>query len=92
MILQVKKKTITRGFATSGLTEDPLAREEGPELSTELHDRELGPCEGLQRGLGEACTLLDTMVKISESSTGICISLLYSLASVFALFALLVLR
>ena len=25
---------------------DPLARGEGPRLSTELPDRELGPCEG----------------------------------------------
>ena len=25
---------------------DPLARGEGPRLSTELLDRELGPCEG----------------------------------------------
>ena len=32
-------------------------------------------CEGLQRGLEEACTLLDTSVKILESSTGFCISL-----------------
>ena len=32
---------------------DPLARGEGPRLSTELPDRKLGPCEGLQRGLGE---------------------------------------
>ena len=31
---------------------DPLARGEGPRLSTELPDRELGPCECLQRGLG----------------------------------------
>ena len=37
-----------RGFATSGLTRDPLVRGEGLELSTELPDRELGPCEGLQ--------------------------------------------
>ena len=30
---------------------DPLARGEGPRLSTELLDRELGPCEGfLARG------------------------------------------
>ena len=30
---------------------DPLARGEGPRLSTELPDRELGPCEGfLARG------------------------------------------
>ena len=43
-----------RGFATSGLTRDPLARGEGPELSTELPDQELGPCEGLQRGLGRS--------------------------------------
>ena len=33
---------------------DPLAREEGPRLSTELPDRELGPCEGfLVRGSNE---------------------------------------
>ena len=32
---------------------DPLACGEGPRLSTELPDRKLGPCEGLQRGLGE---------------------------------------
>jgi hypothetical protein len=31
---------------------DTLARGEGPVLSTELHDRELGPCKWLQRGLG----------------------------------------
>ena len=41
-----------RGFAMSGLTGDPLARGEGPKLSTELPDRELGPCEELQQGLG----------------------------------------
>ena len=41
-----------RGFATSGLTGDPLTRGEGPELFTELSDWELGPCEELQRGLG----------------------------------------
>ena len=29
-----------RGFATSGLTRDPLAHGEGPELSTELPDQE----------------------------------------------------
>ena len=40
-----------RGFATSGLTGDPLAHGEGPELSTELPDGDLGPCEGfLARG------------------------------------------
>ena len=33
---------------------DPLARGEGPRLSTELPDRELGPCEGfLMRGSNE---------------------------------------
>ena len=33
---------------------DPLARGEGPRLSTELPDRELGPCEGfLARGFNE---------------------------------------
>ena len=33
---------------------DPLAREEGPRLCTELPDRELGPCEGfLVRGSNE---------------------------------------
>ena len=33
---------------------DPLARGEGPRLSTELPDRELGPCEGfLVRGSNE---------------------------------------
>ena len=43
-----------RGFAMSGLTEDPLARGEGPELSTELPNRKLGPCEGfLARGSNE---------------------------------------
>ena len=32
----------------------PLARGEGPRLSTELPDRELGPCEGfLARGFNE---------------------------------------
>ena len=31
---------------------DPLARGEGPRLSTDLPDQELGPCEGLQQGLG----------------------------------------
>ena len=39
---------------------DPLARGEGPRLSTELPDQELGPCEELQRGLGGklACFLI----------------------------------
>ena len=33
---------------------DPLAREEGPRLSTKIPDRELGPCEGfLARGSNE---------------------------------------
>ena len=31
---------------------DPHTCGEGPRLSMELPDRELGPCEGLQRGLG----------------------------------------
>ena len=31
---------------------DPLAHGEGTGLSMELPNRELGPCEGLQRGLG----------------------------------------
>ena len=40
-----------RGFATSGLIGDLLAHGEGPKLSTELPDRELGPCVGfLARG------------------------------------------
>ena len=64
---------------------DPLARGEGPRLSMELPDQELGPCEGLQRGLGKACALLDTSVKIPESSMGVCISLPCSLASAFIL-------
>ena len=43
-----------RGFATSGLTKDPLARGEGLELSMKLPDQELGPCEGfLARGSNE---------------------------------------
>ena len=43
-----------RGFATSGLTGDPLACGEGPRLSTELPDRGLDPCEGfLARGSNE---------------------------------------
>ena len=33
---------------------DPLARGEGPRLSTKLPDRELGPCDGfLARGSNE---------------------------------------
>ena len=76
----------------SGLTRDPLACGEGPRLSTELPDQELGPCEGLQKGLGEACALFDTSVKIPESSMRVCISLPCYLASVFTLFVLLLLR
>ena len=69
---------------------DPLTRGEGPRLSTKLQDWELGPCErflarGSNKDKGEACALLDTSVKISESSTGVCISIPYSLASVFTL-------
>ena len=46
----------------------------------ELPDQELGPSEGfLVRGsnkdYGEACALLDILVKILESSIGVCISL-----------------
>ena len=38
----------------SGFNEDPLACGEGLELSTELPDRELGPCDGfLTRGSNE---------------------------------------
>jgi hypothetical protein len=68
---------------------DPLACGEGLRLSIELPDQELAPCKGfLARGsnedLGEACTLLDTSVKIPESSMGVCISI-SSLASAFIL-------
>ena len=43
-----------RGIATSGLTGDPLTHGEGPELSTELPDRELGPYVGfLAKGFNE---------------------------------------
>ena len=43
-----------RGFATSGLTGDPLAHGEGPELSIVLADWELGACKGfLARGSNE---------------------------------------
>ena len=45
------REQFKRGFAMSGLTGDPLTRVEGPELSTELPDQELGLCEGfLVRG------------------------------------------
>ena len=50
------------------------------------------PCEGLQRGLGEACALLDTSVKILESSMGVYMSLPCSLASAFTFIVLLLLR
>ena len=33
---------------------DPLACGEGPRLSTELPDRELGLCKGIQQGLGRS--------------------------------------
>ena len=66
---------------------DPLAHGESPRLSTELPDRELGPCEGFL-----ARHFLDTSVKIPESSTGVCISLRCSLASAFTLIVLLLLR
>ena len=43
-----------RDFAMSGLIGDPLACGEGPRLSTELPNRELGPCEGfLAKGSNE---------------------------------------
>ena len=53
---------------------DPRARGEGPRLSTELPDQELGHCErflarGSNKDYWEACALLDTSVKIPESST-----------------------
>ena len=62
---------------------DSLARGEGSMLSIELPDWELGPCKGcLARGsnedYGEGCVILDTSVKIPESSMGVCISLPYS--------------
>ena len=48
------RKWSRRGFAMSGLTEDPLVYGEGPKLSMELLNRELGPCEGfLTRGSNE---------------------------------------
>ena len=59
----------------SGLTGDLLAHGEGLELSTELPGRELGPCEGLQRGLegslrasrylGENTRVIDESLHIS---------------------------
>ena len=49
-----------------GHTGDLLARGEGPGLSPELPDRELGPCERLQRGLGGS---------LYASRTGVCISI-----------------
>ena len=90
--LKVKTAGSIRERLAERHVEDLLACGEGLRLSTELPDRELDPCEGfLARGsnedLGEACALLDTSVKISESSMGVCISLPYSLASVFTLFA-----
>ena len=43
-----------RGFAMSGLIGDPLTHGEGPKLSMELPDQELGPCMGfLARGSNE---------------------------------------
>ena len=45
---------------------------------------------GSNEDLGEPCALLDTLVKIPESSTGVCISLSCSLASTFTLIVLLV--
>jgi hypothetical protein len=72
---------------------DPLTHWEGPRLSTELHNRELDPCEGfLARGSNEdqgKRELLDTSVKILESSTGVCISIVF-LPSAFILCTLVV--
>ena len=52
--LIVKMRGAVRERLAGRHTEDPLARGEGPGLSTELLDQELGPCEGfLARGSNE---------------------------------------
>lgn len=52
--LIVKTAGSVPGEACRRHTGDPLARGEGPGLSTELPDRELGPCEEfLARGSNE---------------------------------------
>ena len=52
--LIVKTVGSIRERLTGRHVEDPLARGEGSRLSTELPDRELGPCEGfLERGSNE---------------------------------------
>ena len=47
----VKTAGSIRERLTGRHVEDPLVHGEGPRLSMELPDRELGPCEGLQQGL-----------------------------------------
>ena len=47
----------------------------------------LALARGSNEDKGKTCALLDISVKIPESSTGVCISLSYSLASAFTLFA-----
>ena len=52
--LIVKTTGIIREWLAERHVGDPLASGEGPRLSTELPDRELGPCEGfLARGSNE---------------------------------------
>ena len=52
--LIVKKAESIRKRLAERHVGDPLARGEGPRLSMELPDRELGPCEGfLARGSNE---------------------------------------
>ena len=50
---------------------NPLARGKSPRLSTELPDRKLGPCDGLQRGLGRslrASRYLDKNTEVVDES------------------------
>jgi hypothetical protein len=47
-------------------------------LSTELPDWELSPCK-------EACMILDTSVKIPESSMGVCISISIKLPHLYCI-------
>ena len=51
-------------------TRDLLARGEGSELSTELPDQELGPCEGLQQGLGGSLRTSQYLGKNTEVVDG----------------------
>ena len=46
------------------------------------------PYEGLQQGLGEACVLLNTSVKIPESSIGVCISISVKLLHLYCVLRL----